>query len=147
MFQIDITHEHPTARFDEAPLRRAIEFILGQAELSEATISVAIVDDPQIHEINRKYLTHDYPTDVISFVLEADDERLDGEVIVSADTAATVAARLGWPVEHELLLYVVHGMLHLVGYDDLDPESLSEMRAREREVLATFDIEARYEQD
>lgn len=146
MFQIDITHEHPTAQFDELPLRRAIERILRDAKLSEATISVAIVDDPQIHEINRKYLEHDYPTDVISFVLESDEGRLEGEVIVSADTAATVAARLDWPVEHELLLYVVHGVLHLVGYDDLDPDSLQQMRAREREVLAAFDIEARYEQ-
>jgi probable rRNA maturation factor len=147
MFQIDITHEHPTARFDESRLRQAIELILRQAELREATISVAIVDDPQIHEINRKYLEHDYPTDVISFVLEADEQHLDGEVVVSADTAATVAARLDWPVENELLLYVVHGTLHLVGYDDLDPDSLRQMRTREREVLAELGIEARYEQD
>ncbi|MBL8829892.1 MAG: rRNA maturation RNase YbeY [Planctomycetaceae bacterium] len=146
MYQIDITHEHPTAQFDEAPLRRAVEFILKEARLTEATISVAIVDDPQIHEINRKFLQHDYPTDVISFVLESDEGRLEGEVIVSADTAATVAARLAWPVEHELLLYVVHGVLHLVGYDDLDPDSLREMRTREREVLAEFGIEVRYEQ-
>lgn len=145
MFHIDITHEHPTAQFDESPLRSAVECVLRRAELREATISVAIVDDARIHQINREFLQHDYPTDVISFVLEAGEGTLDGEIVVSADTAATVAARLDWPVEHELLLYVVHGMLHLVGYDDLEPAKQAEMRTQEREVLRLLGVEVKAE--
>ena len=67
-------------------------------------------------------LNHDWPTDVLSFVLEDDDGHLEGEVIISADTAAAAAAELGWPPAAEQLLYVIHGMLHLVGYRDKTPD-------------------------
>jgi probable rRNA maturation factor len=61
---------------------------------------------------------------------------LDGEIVVSAETAASSCAEHGTTPENELLLYVVHGALHLVGYDDRDDASRAEMRRREREVLA-----------
>ena len=63
-------------------------------------------------------MNHDWPTDVLSFVLDDDDGHLEGEVIISADTAAAAAAEVGWPAAAEQLLYVIHGMLHLVGYRD-----------------------------
>jgi probable rRNA maturation factor len=70
---------------------------------------------------------------------------LEGEVIASTDTAANAAARVGWPAEDELLLYVVHGMLHLVGHDDHDSASLAVMRAAERQCLAHFGLEPPYD--
>ena len=146
MYRIDFSQRHPTARFNEARLRRAIEIVLADSNYAEATISVAIVDDDEIQVVNRRFLEHDYATDVISFVLDADETSLDGEVVVSADTAARIAARLEWSVDDELLLYVVHGTLHLIGYDDLDPDSLREMRAQERVVLQRLGITARYEE-
>ena len=146
VYRIDFSQRHPTARFNEARLRRAIEIVLADSNYAEATISVAIVDDDEIQVVNRRFLEHDYATDVISFVLDADETSLDGEVVVSADTAARIAARLEWSVDDELLLYVVHGTLHLIGYDDLDPDSLREMRAQERVVLQRLGITARYEE-
>ncbi|MBS0209796.1 MAG: rRNA maturation RNase YbeY [Planctomycetes bacterium] len=121
--------------------------ILRQAEVERAIISLAVVDDPTIHELNRRFLAHDYATDVLSFALDDEDDALDGEVIVSADTAATTAERLNVRPEDELLLYVVHGTLHLVGYDDLEPELKTMMRRREREVLAAFDVAPVYEDE
>ena len=64
--------------------RRAI---LADAGISTGMVSVAVVDDPAIHRLNREFLQHDYPTDVLSFLLERDGEHLEGEVIVSSDTA------------------------------------------------------------
>ena len=145
MHQIDIADQQTRLTIDEAPLRAAARRILTSAGIEHATISIALVDDPTIHALNREYLQHDYPTDVISFVLESSPGALDGEVIASTDTAVTQAARIGWPAEHELLLYVVHGLLHLVGHDDQDPESLARMRAAERETLAAQGITARYD--
>ena len=72
---------------DEPRLRRAIYWVLEQAGVRTASISVAIVDDPTIHDLNVKYLEHDYPTDVLSFLLEQKPDGIDGEVIASGDTA------------------------------------------------------------
>jgi probable rRNA maturation factor len=146
VIQIEIANDWTEWPIDETRLRAAIATILADAAISRATISVAIVDDPTIHDLNARFLQHDEPTDVLSFVLERDAASLEGEVIVSAQTAATTARRLGWSAEDELLLYVIHGSLHLVGYDDLDPESRAEMRRRERYHLARFGLEARYEE-
>ena len=130
MIQIQFACECESVRLDEAQARGVVESILGEAGVRQGSVSVAVVNDPTIHELNRRYLEHDYPTDVLSFLLERDGASLDGEVVVSADTARRTAERLGWPAEHELLLYIVHGTLHLVGYDDLDPQSKAGMRGR-----------------
>ena len=85
-------------------------------------ISIALVDDATIHAVNRRHLAHDWPTDVISFRLsEVDDDELAGELVVSAEMAATTARQAGVGAWDELALYVVHGLLHLCGYDDHDP--------------------------
>jgi probable rRNA maturation factor len=143
--QVRIANEHADFVTDEDRLRRAVAGILAEAGRSQATISVAIVDDTTIHELNARYLQHDYPTDVLSFVLEQDDQRLEGEIVVSADTARTVAARLAWPADDELLLYVIHGALHLVGFDDDSDADLQRMRQQETIHLARFGITPRYD--
>ena len=95
---------------------------MADSNFDSARLSLAVVDDPTIHELNRRHLNHDWPTDVLSFVLEERDGHLEGEVILSADTAAAAATEVGWPAAAEQLLYVIHGMLHLVGYrDKTDP--------------------------
>ena len=100
-----------------------------------------------MHELNRQYLEHDYPTDVLSFVLEFDEtsKSLDGEIIVSSDYAAREAARYGWTANDELLLYVIHGCLHLVGHDDTTPAAKRAMREAEVRLLAGFGLVHRYD--
>jgi len=143
---IAIADEQQRLQIDGGRLKTAVRQILADAKITSADVSLALVDDATIHELNRQYLGHDYPTDVISFVLDHTAGRLEGEVIVSTDTAATTAARLGWPPEDEVLLYVVHGILHLVGHDDQDPDSLAAMRAAERHCLAGFGLKPPYDQ-
>lgn len=132
---------------DLPALSRALREVLQQEGVAAAEISLAVVDDPTIHELNRRYLNHDYATDVLSFVLDEQEGRLSGEVIVSADTAAASAERYGWRLDDELLLYVVHGALHLAGYDDLEPAAQAEMRRREQHYLARYGLAPRYEED
>lgn len=125
-------------------LRSAIQQVLADARVSQADISVAIVDDPTIHQLNVRFLQHDYPTDVLSFVLSEPDQPLVGEIIVSADTAAREALAYGWKLADELLLYVIHGTLHLVGHDDHEPRDRQRMRRQERRQLKSFGLEPRY---
>jgi probable rRNA maturation factor len=125
---------------DESRLINALRTVLSTAGATRGEISLTIVDNARIHELNRQHLAHDYPTDVLSFLLDRDDDRLDGEIIVSADYAAEEAKRYGWPMEDELLLYVVHGALHLVGYDDTIPDAAAEMRRQERAILGMFGL-------
>ena len=104
---------------------------------SPKTVSIALVDDARIHQLNRQFLQHDYPTDVIAFPLDdgMGDEPLLGEVVVSTETAMREAAERGRAPLDEVLLYVVHGVLHLLGYDDHEESDREEMRRKEAETL------------
>lgn len=147
MIQVDFRNEQTTLPIDAAQLRKAIETVLAGEGIQAAEISLAVIDDAAMHVLNHRYLNHDEPTDVLSFVLEERPGYVEGEIIVSADTAATSARRFGWSAENELLLYVIHGALHLVGYDDLEPEAQAEMRRRERAYLGQFGMTPRYAEE
>ena len=138
MIRIEIANRQRALPVDRRILRRAVRAILDDEGVAEAEISLAIVDDRAIRELHRQYLGQDEPTDVLSFVLERNEDRLEGEVIASADTARTAAARYGNSPADELLLYVIHGTLHLVGYRDDDRPTRAAMRARERKYLAAI---------
>jgi probable rRNA maturation factor len=142
---IQLSNEQ-TLPLDETPLRQAVRRILHDASIPEATVSIAVVDDPTIHQLNRRYLDHDDATDVLSFVLQREENRLEGEVVVSAETAQRVARQFGWSPADELLLYVIHGALHLVGYDDQTPSERAAMREQERAYLARFGLAPRYDE-
>ena len=136
MFEITITNTQNTCAVDEPALVEATRCVLTLHEVPAATISVAVVDDAEIHQLNRQYLDHDYPTDVLSFRLSEESEPLDGEVIVSAETAERVAAEHNWAAASELLLYLVHGLLHLIGYDDHQEGERQKMDRKQRAILA-----------
>lgn len=138
---IEIANEQSALDVDEERLRAAAGEILADAGYEAGELSVAVVDDPTIHLLNRKHLDHDYPTDVLSFLLEEGDGRLEGEVIVSADTAQTNASEYGWSAADELLLYVVHGVLHLVGHRDKADDETAAMREAEAKYLRRVGVE------
>lgn len=138
---IEISDQQRCLAVDHDWLRGVVTQVLREEGISTAELSVALVDDAAIHEVNRSYLGHDYPTDVISFVLsDTDDGSLDGELVVSVETAVREAPRHEWAASDEVLLYVVHGLLHLCGYDDLTDEARPRMRARERDYLALWNL-------
>ncbi|MDF1702554.1 MAG: rRNA maturation RNase YbeY [Planctomycetota bacterium] len=122
----------------EADLRRLGDYVARRAA-RPVELSFAILDDERMQTVNRETLAHDYPTDVLSFPM-ASEPVLMGEVLLSADTARREAAERGHPAYHELLLYAVHGVLHLLGYDDHDPTARRRMRRAERAALAALDV-------
>ena len=141
MMQIEIANQQSLLAIDESQLQQAARQILESQRFRAAEISIAVVDNTTIHELNQRYLQHDEPTDVLSFVLEQDQAYLAGEVIVSAEMAVQRAPEFGWPAQHELLLYVIHGVLHLVGFDDQTDEARAEMQQAERTCLKTFGLQ------
>lgn len=140
-FELSLANQQSAHAVNDSRLLDAARRILADSKFASATISLAVVDDPAIHVLNQKYLQHDWPTDVLSFVLDANDTHLNGEVVLSADTAAATAAEGGWQPADEQLLYVIHGMLHLVGLDDQTEADARNMRAAERFYLAECGVE------
>lgn len=145
-FQVPITIEVDLAEVGSqddviASLKQAAIAAAKHRGFTEGTVGLLITDDETIHSINREHLQHDYPTDVISFAYECAGTHIEGELVASLDTARREAKDAQWPPLHELLLYVVHGTLHIGGMDDQDDEDQALMRLAEREVLATLGIQ------
>jgi probable rRNA maturation factor len=140
MHDIHLANQQSSLAVDHGLLSSAVGRVLAGEGIAAASISLAIVDDATMHRLNLRHLEHDEPTDVLSFVLEPGPDGLEGEIILSADTAIAAAHRFGWSPQHELLLYAVHGALHLAGYGDNTAVERDVMRQRERHYLATFGL-------
>ncbi|MGD9856289.1 MAG: rRNA maturation RNase YbeY [Planctomycetaceae bacterium] len=156
-FRFALADEQDFVEVDADHLLQIAAAVLRDEQITQAEVSLALVDDASIHEINRRYLNHDFPTDVISFSLQDDDgppraethrgrrgRLLEGEIVISGETASRVAQEWGAAPEAEVALYLVHGLLHLCGYDDHSAADRSEMRQRERTHLQKFGIRPNY---
>jgi probable rRNA maturation factor len=161
MYDIQINNEQQQLPLSNELLRQIVSHVLTAENVQSAEISIAVVDNPTIWRLNRRHLNHDYATDVLSFLLDCQPatelnasfsatqlrgagKSISGEVIVSADMARDMAAQYHWTGQDELCLYLVHGMLHLCGYDDLCPEEQAIMRHRERAILQHWNLIPHY---
>lgn len=140
LIELDIGYHVIGVTDDSQRFAQAARWIANRCGLRSLTASISIVDDDTIHYLNRTRLDHDWPTDVISFVFENQAGVVDGELIASADTASRVCVEAGWSATDELLLYVVHGLLHLAGLDDVDAAQQREMRQMESDCLASLSV-------
>lgn len=127
-------HGERDANRSDEEVSKILRKIASDAGYLEGEISVAIVDDQKMQQLNACHLQHHYTTDILSFLL-GDGERLDGELIACWDVARRVAEQEGWDAHWELMLYLIHGMLHLVGHDDHDPVGLEKMKRSEYHYL------------
>lgn len=136
----------------DARLREAIAATLLRHRVQAARVSVALVDDARMAEINEKHLAHKGPTDVITFDLRDDRDtqvgaQVDGELVLSVETATREAERRGHGVDAELALYAVHGILHLLGYDDSSKDDSDRMHETEDEILTEIGVGPVYKAD
>lgn len=120
-------------------VRRAALAVLEAEAVEDANISVALLDDDRIAELNRRYLDHEGPTDVLSFPLYGPGEDPAGDVYIGYEQALRQAKELGVPVSEELARLAVHGTLHVLGYTHPEGEERegSELWRRQEAVLAT----------
>src|SRR3954451_22285452 len=114
MSRISIASPQETVLIDYRRIREVARTVLEGEDRPEAEISLAFVDNATIHTLNKRYLDHDEPTDVLSFPLsEANAEKLTGELVLGVEVATERAKEMGHAVDVELALYVIHGLLHL----------------------------------
>ncbi len=116
-------------------MKRAVrEFF--KREGKDAKLSIAFVDNDEIKRINQRFLSSDEITDVISFPFGGESGFINGEIVVSVETALEVAQCRKSSVEGEIILYVIHGILHLLGFDDNNRVNSDCMHEKEMEVLS-----------
>jgi rRNA maturation RNase YbeY len=102
--------------------------------LDDCQLSLTLCDDPFIHSLNKQWRNVDRPTDVLSFPL--DDEHLLGDLVISVDTAQRQADERGHEIQDEIRVLMVHGLLHLLGYDhEVDEAEHAEMASAEQRLL------------
>lgn len=140
---IQIAHRF-RAEVDEGDLRRVAAEVLRQEEVAEQTeLSLIITDDEAVRELNRRFRDVDAPTDVLAFGTGAEGHFVGapesppylGDVVISYQRALAQAEELGHAVAEELKLLVIHGILHLLGYDHQEGADSQKMRKKEDQVL------------
>ena len=97
-------------------------------------ISIIFCSDNYLLDVNKKYLQHNYYTDIITFDY-CEGNRLSGDLFISVDSVRLNAAEYGTSFEDELNRVIVHGLLHLMGYDDHTDDDITQMRAKENACL------------
>ena len=98
-------------------IQRAVETTLQHEDVADASVSVTLLDNPRIRNMNKKYLEHDRVTDVISFPLYEQGEQVVGDVYIGYEQAQDQAADAGVDLEEEIARLSIHGTLHVLGYD------------------------------
>ena len=123
-------------------LRSAVDLVLREAGVSDGEISLALLDDQAIRELNRTYLGRDRPTDVIAFALHEEGESVLGDIYVGHEQAVRQAVDMAVPLIEELVRLAIHGTLHVLGHDhpETDARFDSDMfRLQERLVRDLLD--------
>jgi probable rRNA maturation factor len=122
-------------RTERAFVERVVAAVREHVGRPALEVSLLLTDDAEIAALHNEYMDDPTPTDVMSFDIDG-----GAEVVVSVETARRVAARNGTTIRAEVALYIVHGILHTVGFDDVDREARRRMRDAERAVLASMQL-------
>ncbi len=140
--EILIENQQKVIPLKPAVLRKIVQKILRYEKISRAALSFVFVTDRKIRAFNKEYLGRDYTTDVLAFDLKEErsagkkDRSLEGDIVISAATACRNAKSFKTSPHYEIVLYVAHGILHLLGYDDHSLKDIKKIRAKEQELMA-----------
>jgi len=127
-------------------LKGFVDFSLKYLKLENVLFNIIIVNNEEIHKINREYRGVDRETDVISFALEDDDTfismevRVLGDIYISIDKAKEQAESYGHSLKRELSFLTIHGLLHLLGYDHMEEEDEKKMFSLQELILNEYGI-------
>jgi len=136
---VAISSSCPAVRVPRKKLAELVTFVAAREGARLGEVEIAVVGLEEIASLNRRYLRHAGPTDVLSFDLsETGKAGICAQLVVCGDVAKRQARLRGIPFHRELMLYVVHGLLHLMGYEDQSVRGAAKMHAREEELLWEF---------
>ena len=162
-YRLELSNRQTFVTLTPAFLRSVFRRTMASESVVSAEVSLALVDDAEIHRVNREHLQHNCPTDVISFLYSSEPPRakvtqrpnrsriclaktngpgrglhLVGEIVISGQTALREAKHRKLAPQTELTLYLIHGLLHLCGYDDRTVNDRELMQSREKAILALW---------
>ena len=138
---IEIINQQKRIPLKTLPIKKTVQKILKILKVSDANLSIAFVTDQKIKFLNKKFLNRDHTTDVIAFDYarhqkpDTRHKRIDGEIVISVTTAFRNAKRFNTTPKNELALYAIHGILHLLGYNDHSATDKKKMRKKEQELM------------
>ncbi len=132
--KVEIANIQKHYKIKDNKIKHVVKEVLG-TKSSSAKLSIAFVDNDEIKKLNKRYFDSDDVTDVIAFPLNNNKNALNGEIVVSVETAVNTAVKENVDVEGEIILYVVHGLLHLQGYCDLERDDAVVMHEKESNIL------------
>lgn len=135
MSVFQLMQKHKKAKLPHKPLRILVEQVSRRLGLQDKKVALILVDDEEIRKLNRAYLGRDRPTNVLSFPADAADEL--GEIVVNVDFAQRESAETGNAVLYLIGFYVIHGMLHLAGFDHerSGPEAADAMEKKQESLI------------
>jgi len=140
--KIQIENQQKLIKIDRKKIRAAATALLKLENCHDKEISITFVDDPGIQIINSRYLCKDRPTNVISFSLQEGEYAginpdLLGDIIISVETARRDAANGGLSLDEEIIFLMIHGFLHLTGYDHVNTSAANarNMKRKEKELF------------
>jgi rRNA maturation RNase YbeY len=121
---------------DTRRLERLARHVFKSEGVAWSSLCIILTGHSRVRDLNRKFLNHDYDTDVLSFLIEEGEDGIEGEVYVDVETAAERYVEFGSTFQGEIERYVVHGVLHLAGHDDRGREARLRMQQLESKYLA-----------
>ena len=152
MLSIEIANEQQGLPIDTEQLQKTIKHVLQFCNIEEGTISLAVVDDAAIRALKQQYYPKAEVTDVLSFDLREEtanpqsEQALDCEIVVNAQRAQQATQETYQEAQAELNLYVVHGLLHQLGYDDQESSQAEIMHQKEDQLLDELGFGPAYSQ-
>jgi probable rRNA maturation factor len=136
--KIQIENQQKRIKIDKRKIRADVNKLLKLLDCGNKEISITFVDDKTIQSINKKYLSKDRPTNVISFSLQEGEfgginPEMLGDVVVSVDTAESDAEKGHLTFDEEILFLIIHGLLHLLGYDHVNTSKANALKMKRKE--------------
>ena len=141
--EIQIDNQQTNQPIEIKAIQSKAQAILNALDCPDGELSILIVDDHRMAELNQTYLQHEGPTNVISFSMREGDfgdinPQLIGDVVISADTCAREADQAGIPAERRFDQLLIHGILHLFGYDHVQSQTRARVMEAKSEALLTL---------
>jgi len=135
MAAVSVENRQKKLRLNPKAISQIAKTVLRREGIKEATLSLVFVSARTIRSYNQRFLQRDYATDVLSFDL-SEEGRLIADIVISTDAVLKNAKRFNQSRAQELSLYIIHGILHLCGFDDHRPSDIKRMRKREEALMS-----------
>ena len=141
--EIQIQDWQKRTKINKSSLRRVILRLSKELDILDRELSIVLLDDPQIAELNLRYRQINGPTDVLAFSMQEGesagfDSKMLGDIVISLDTSERQAQEAGHALEREVYILLIHGLLHLLGYDHMQESQASQMRQMEERLLGNL---------